>query len=164
MPKNYVKTSIVLFIGQDKKLTAEIRDYLKKIHYISEPRGVRLHLEHLCTEHILDKTVQNGIGTHYFWKKDVESFKKIINMFSQNNEMVRDILKQKFALKKIHNKSARQYETNLLQRIKDTSIPFDTTEFWYNTKYTEYFIKNSVLECFINKAYQKCILDSEFVD
>ena len=108
--------------------------------------------------------MKNGIGTHYFWKKDTESFGKIINIISQNSEIIRNILKRKYAVKKMYNKSTRLHETRLLQKIRDESIPFDVTEFWYNTEYTKSFIKNSTLEYFTNKAYEKCILDPTFTE
>lgn len=108
--------------------------------------------------------MKNGIGSYYFWKKDTESFGKIINMISQNGEIIRNILKRKYAIKKIHSKPSRLRETRLHQKIRDESTPFDVTEFWYNTEYTKSFIKNSTLEHFVSKAYQKCILDPVFLE
>lgn len=164
LKNNYTKISIVLFVGIGKKSTTEIREYLKIVHQIAEPHGVKQHLNYLYGEEILDKITQIGIGTCYFWKKEKESFRKIINMISNNSEMVRKILRQKLAAKKIRNRPVKLYEINLLRRIKDETTPFDTTEFWYNTNYTESFITNSTLKYFLDQACQRCIIDPVFVE
>ena len=161
MPKNYIKTSIVLFLSQGSKSTTEIREYLKAVHHIAESRGVRLHLERLCNEGILEKTVRNGIGTCYFWKKDLESFRKIINMISKNHEIIRDILRERYRSKTIKKKT--RYDLNLLKRIHDDSVPFDTVSFWYNTDYAKSFVTNDTIEYFVNMAYKKCSQNISYV-
>ena len=149
---------IVLLLRDCPKTTTEIREYLKEKYGITEPRGIRLHLEHLCQKDILEKDVQNGIGTSYFWKKNLDSFGKVINMISENSKTIRQILKgRKFSLSAVH-------DTELKKRLEDTSTAFDATEFWYNTEYTKSFITEETLQHFIDIAYQKCSNEKLFVN
>ena len=149
---------IVLLLRDCPKTTTEIREYLKEKYGITEPRGIRLHLEQLCQKDILEKDVQNGIGTNYFWKKNPDSFGKIINIISSNNETIRQILKYK----KFSAKS--RYGMQLKERLADTKILFDATSIWYNTEYTKSFITEDTLRYFIDMAYQKCTNDKLFMN
>jgi len=157
LPKNRVKMEIILLLRDGSKTTSEIRDYLREKYCISESRGIRLHLEHLCQKEILEKDVQNGVGTNYFWKRNPDSFRKIINTISDNNETVREILKHK----KINLQS--RYNIELKKRMAD-KVSFDATSLWYNTEYAKLFITETTLEYFIDVAYQKCNHEQLFLN
>jgi len=157
LPKNRVKMEIILLLRDDSKTTSEIRDYLREKYCISESRGIRLHLEHLCQKEILEKDVQNGVGTSYSWKRNTESFRKIINIISENNETVRQILRQK-------NISLQsRYGKELKKRIADIGVPFDATLLWYNTEYAKSFITEDTVKHFIDMAYKKCSHEQLFL-
>ena len=148
----------ILLLRDCQKTTTEIREHLKERFGITEPRGIRLHLEQLCQKDILEKDIKNGIGTSYFWKNSPESFGKITNMISENSETVREILRgRKLSLK-------TRGDTELKKRLEDTSIAFDATAFWYNTEYTKSFLTKSTLKHFIDTAYQKCRHERLFLD
>ena len=55
LPNNFVKTAILIYLTDWQRSASEIRDYLKLVHNIKEPRGVRLHLAKLYDEGYLEK-------------------------------------------------------------------------------------------------------------
>ena len=60
LPNNFVKTAILLHLADSERSASEIRDYLKLVHNIKEPKGVRVHLAKLYDEEYLDKKVKRG--------------------------------------------------------------------------------------------------------
>ncbi|MDH5431652.1 MAG: winged helix-turn-helix domain-containing protein [Nitrosopumilus sp.] len=188
LPNNFVKTAILLYLTDSEKSASEIRDYLKVIHNIKEPKGVRVHLAKLYDEGYLDKKVKKGIGSYYTWKESVESFQKIISFLSTHSQLIRQVeiqnlkyrdynsvkvkLKSKWQRKlKTEElempypfKYGRGHEMRYLSKLSDLTQPFDTSRFWYNTEYTRKFLNKKTLRYCIHIAYQKCKNDEKVLE
>lgn len=188
LPNNFVKTAILLYLSDSERSASEIRDYLKLVHNIKEPKGVRVHLAKLYDEEYLDKKVKRGIGSYYTWKESVESFQKIISFLSSNSKLIRMVEIQnmkfrdfgpvKFELKSSWQKTLDEEELEMpqpfrmgmlnemqyLSKLSDLSQSFDTSRFWYNTEYTRKFLNKKTLKYCINNAFQKCRNDEKILE
>lgn len=150
LAKNYVKIAILLFIGDEKKSGSDIKDFLKQIHGITEPKGIRVHLAKLCESEYLEEEFEPGIAKYYQWKKSIKSFKKIIELISENADIVKDIILKK--LNFIKPKSITQgIQIKKLLETKD----FDPTKYWYNTKYAKNFLNEEILNNLLETAYKE---------
>lgn len=148
LPKNYVKIAILLYVGDERKSSLEIREYLKDVHSVSERKGIQLHLSKLCEEGYLEGETKAGIAAYYQWKKSTESFKKIIELISENADMVRKIILEKS--KVIPPKTIT--EKFQIKKLFET-YNVDPTQFWYNTKYAKSFFTEDVLNDLLDKSY-----------
>src|SRR2546422_6980461 len=131
-PTNFVKIAIVLFIGDHSKSTSEILDYLRTVHGVSEPRGVRAHLSKLIENDILTKVAKKGLESYYSWNKTLDAFKQILKLIYDNIDLV----------KIIQNKNGKKRETyhQITQFHQDTlTTPvrkqYDPAHLWYSTNY-----------------------------
>ena len=173
LPNNFVKTAILLYLADSKRSASEIRDYLKIVHNVKEPKGVRVHLAKLYDEEYLDKKVKRGIGSYYTWKETVESFQKIISFLSTNSQLIRMVEIENIKFRDYNSehleedempiqfKFGRGNEMRYLSKLTNLEHPFDTSRFWYNTEYTRKFINKKTLRYCINMAYKKCKSDGK---
>jgi len=176
LPNNFVKTAILLYLVDSEKSASEIRDYLKFVHNIKEPRGVRLHLTKLYDDGYLDKKVKKGIAGYYTWKESVESFQKIISFLSTHSQLIRQVEIQNIKYRDydseyleedempIQFKYGRGNEMQYLSKLTDLTQPFDTSRFWYDTEYTRKFLNKKTLRYCLNIAYQKCKTDEKVLE
>ncbi len=133
--------------------TAEIIDYLKEKFVISEPKGIRLHLEWLYKKKYLNKTTKSGIESRWEWNKSLESFKKIVDFIEINSNLVEQIATEpNFKPNEIIDEENKQ---NLRDFFKFSNPPFDITRYWYYTKYTRSFLNEKMIDYFVDKAYLK---------
>ena len=149
LPKNYIKIVILLFVGDKKKSRSEIRDYLKKNLGISEPRGVRSHLSKLCQDGYLEGYVEPGIGSYYQWKKNLESFKKIIEFISTNSDIAKKIIIDKPQVSQPIKSGGKLQPRKLFE-----TYDVDPIELWYNTKYAKSFFTGEVVNNLLEEAYE----------
>ncbi len=181
LPTNFIKIAILLFTADAKKSSTEIREQLKQVHNVKEPRGIRKHLAHLYDKEFLDKTVEIGIGSYYTWKKSFSSFKKIVNFLTENSDVVQQVEiennKDKEAMdimldppsKFIKPLTAKELSLPFEQRyiseiayqidLKDKNTLFDGMRYWFNTNYTISMINQKFVKYFIDKAHKKSVID-----
>src|SRR2546428_12537690 len=95
LKKNQAKLAIMLFIGDRTVSGSDIRDHLLNLYRIRESRGVRAHLSLLCDKGYLDKITEEGIDNSYRWKKEIDSFRKIIDLISNNSKLITNIVKER---------------------------------------------------------------------
>lgn len=183
LPTNFIKIAIILFTSDTKKSSTEIREYLKKRHKVTEPRGIRKHLAELYNRGYLDKRVKIGIGSYYTWKKSFDSFKKIANFITENTNMVKQVEIENNKNKEIIDlffdppskftkplsaeelkpveRSNFVSEVHYLMNLKDIEAQFDSVRYWFNTNYAISMIDKIFVKHFVDQAYNKCIKNSE---
>jgi len=145
MKKNQVKLAIMLFIGDKTISGSDIRDHLRKLYRIRESRGVRAHLSSLCEKGYLDKTTKVGIETYYRWKTEIDSFRKIIDLISNNSKLIKNIIKER-------RKENKLNQSRVMTLIKP-SAGIDVTRYWYNTAYAKLFFTSKTIDTVIETAY-----------
>lgn len=149
LPTNYVKLAILLYLTDTSKSTSEIREFLKDLVGITERRNIQKHLSELFDDKIITKVVKQGIGSYYEWSNDISSFKKIINLISNNAEAIKEI--QEGRLKKIESYAKVAY----LDTLSTIKKPFDPTRFWYHTNYAVSFFNEKTISILIDSTYKK---------
>jgi len=145
LPNSYAKIVILLYIGDEKKSQSEIIGYLNQVYGISERKGIRLHLAKLCEDGYLEEEFRSGIAKYYWWRKSVNSFKKIIELISQNANMVLEIRDQ--------SNSEPKKEKSKARKLSET-YEFDPTKYWYSTNYAKSFFNESTLKSCLEEAYK----------
>jgi hypothetical protein len=151
---NYVKIAILLFLGDQIKTTSEIIRYLNEEFGISkESNMAKIHLGKLYQFNMLDKETIIGIETKWYWKKNPNSFGKIINFIHDNPFLVQDIVERKYSPQV--NNVQDDIELELKQFFQSISPEFNADKYWFNLEYVRGFLTTQTIDHFVNKAYKK---------
>ena len=154
LPTNLIKIAIVLFLRDKKKTTSEIRDYLGRQFGITEPKGIRMHLQWLHHKgKILDKFGKKGLDTTWEWKKTLESFKKIVNFLHSNSEIVKKLVEFN-PIDGIEEHLPEEDKTKVTTFFQSMTPEFKVERYWYNTKYARSFFNKNIIRHFVHHTYE----------
>lgn len=147
--KYLIKIAILVYLRDNVRSASDIHDFLKKYYGLTETKNVKIHLTKLHDSGILHKTMKYGIGSYYKWNHTLDAFKKIVNIFSDNDESTR----------LVYYKLFNKYSFNITQfHVETLTLPkekLDLSRLWYYTNYGQSFLNKKTVSSSIHHAYKK---------